>query len=102
MRLPGICGNRFGLRVGDLRLPANRAGGRSRSFVELLERFLREDLTARIDQQTARIDQQTTRIDGLTAQVASLAHKVGALRQDREVLADILRRLARLEEKAAA
>lgn len=67
---------------------------------------MKTDLTARIDKVnadlTARIDQQTVRIDGLTTQVATLAQEVAALRRDGAVMADILRRLARLEDKVAA
>ena len=67
---------------------------------------LNTDLTGRIDKVnadlTARIDQQTLRIDGLTAQVAALAQGLGELRHDREVMGDILRRLAQLEAKVAA
>ena len=50
----------------------------------------------------ARIDQQNQRIDALTAQVATLSHEVGALRRESEVMADVLRRLTRLEDKVAA
>ena len=67
---------------------------------------LNADLTARIDKVnadlTARHDQQTMRIDGLTIQVAALAQGLGELRRDREVIGDILRRLAQLETKVAA
>lgn len=78
---------------------------------------LNTDLTARIDKVyaelivrtdkvnadlTARIDQQALRIDSLTAQVAMLAQELAGLRRDREVQADILQRLRRLEDKVAA
>jgi chromosome segregation ATPase len=78
---------------------------------------LRAELTARIDKVhtelivrtdkvnadlTARIDQQALRIDGLTAQIAALAQELAGLRRDQEVQADILQRLRRLEDKAAA
>lgn len=70
---------------------------------------LRTELTGRIDQQTsridglaARLDQQTARIDGLADKVGTLAEEVAASRRDSNVMADVLRRLARLEEKVAA
>jgi len=75
---------------------------------ELIARIdkVNADLTARIDKVnadlTARIDQQGVRIDGLTAQVVTLGQEVAALRRDGAVMADVLRRLARLEDKVAA
>ena len=79
----------------------------------------RTEVTARIDQQTARIDQlstrmddlraelsgridqQNVRIDQLMAQQATILHEVAALRQDREVVGDLVRRVSRLEAHAA-
>ncbi len=74
------------------------------SRIEMMARIdeIRVELSGRIDQQTARIDQQTARIDQLMAQQGTLLHEVAALRQDREVLGDLLRRVGRLEEHAAA
>jgi hypothetical protein len=64
------------------------------------------DQSRRIDglraELSARIDQQTARIDALTERVGTLAEEVSTQRRDSNVLADILRRLARLEEKVAA
>ena len=47
-----------------------------------------------------RIDQQNLRIDQLMAQQATILHEVAALRQDREVVGDLVRRVSRLEEHA--
>ena len=57
--------------------------------------------TAHIDQLSTRIDQQNLRIDQLMAQQATILHEVAALRQDREVVGDLVRRVSRLEEHAA-
>lgn len=91
----------------------------SRRISETNQRMdqLRTELTARIDKVhaelivrtdkinadlTARIDQQAVRIDSLTTQVSALGQQVAGLRSDREVQADILERLRRLEDKVAA
>ena len=74
---------------------------------------LRTEVMARIDQLSTRmddlraelsgrIDQQNLRIDQLMAQQATILHEVAALRQDREVVGDLIRRVSRLEEHAAA
>jgi uncharacterized protein (DUF3084 family) len=54
---------------------------------------LRAELTVRLDHQNARIDQ-------VIAQVAAVGQEVVALRHDREVVGDILRRVSRLEAAA--
>jgi chromosome segregation ATPase len=63
---------------------------------------LRAEITARIDQQTARIDQQGLRLDSLTDRVGALAEEVAAFRHQNDVIADVLRRLAKLEDRVAA
>ncbi len=61
------------------------------------------ELNNRMDKVSADLMARIERVDtGIAAQVAALAQEVGHLRQDREVVADILRRLSRLEEKVAA
>jgi len=62
---------------------------------------LRTEVMTRIDQLSTRIDQQNLRIDQLMAQQATILHEVAALRQDREVVGDLVRRVSRLEEHAA-
>ena len=63
---------------------------------------LRTEVMARIDQLSSRIDHQSIRIDQLMAQQATILHEVATLRQDREVVGDLVRRVSRLEEHAAA
>ena len=62
---------------------------------------LRTEVMTRIDQLSTRIDQQNLRIDQLMAQQATILHEVAALRQDREVVGDLVRRVSRLEAHAA-
>lgn len=56
-----------------------------------------------IQQQTARIDQLNARVDGLSLQVLTIGNEVvAAMRQEQTFLADLARRVSRLEDADAA
>ena len=64
---------------------------------------VRAELTSRIDdvraEFTARFDGLNTRVDQLTFQVGKLAQELERMRQSREVTADLLHRVQRLEKR---